>query len=98
MIDNDLMNHPPAPDDDKILFSPDSVSAFLFPACHAQALGMGKELLQQKGFIAKVCYDDRMRKDPNDNRTLWVERGWRRQVGMKLLLSAAKTTSPENFC
>jgi hypothetical protein len=60
-LDNDLLSLPPKPDYKKILFSPETDSAFRNPASHAQTLGMVKELLQQKELIAKVRYDERVR-------------------------------------
>ena len=65
-LDNDLLNQPATPDFDTILFSPETVSAFLDTNAHAHALGMVKELLQQKDLIAKRNFAERVRKDPND--------------------------------
>ncbi len=56
-----MLNFPPKPDYDKILFS----RACLNPASHAQALGMVKEMLQQKELVAKLRRDERIRKDPH---------------------------------
>jgi hypothetical protein len=69
-LDNDLLNQPETLDYDKILFSPETVSAFLSPDAHAHALGMVKELLQQKEVITKLAYAERVRKNPHD-----IERG-----------------------
>jgi hypothetical protein len=60
--DIDVLNLPPKLVYDKILFSPETVSLFL----NRQAtLRPVKQMLQQKELIAKLRYDQRIRKDPN---------------------------------
>ena len=49
-----------------MLFSPETIEAFESPARHAQALGMVKELLQQKDEIAKLAYARRVANNPHD--------------------------------
>ncbi len=44
----------------------ETISAFESPARHAQALGMVKELLQQKGALAKLVYAWRVENNPHD--------------------------------
>ena len=53
-----------------MLFSPETIEAFESPARHAQALGMVKELLQQKDEIAKLAYARRVEINPHA-----IERG-----------------------
>jgi hypothetical protein len=65
-LDNDLLAQPAIPDFDMVLFSPETISAFESPERHAQALGMAKELLQQKDEIAELAYAQRIEKNPHD--------------------------------
>ena len=65
-LDNDLLGLPASPDYDKVLLSPETVRAFASPATHAHALGMVKELLQQKELIAKLEYEARIKQNPHD--------------------------------
>jgi hypothetical protein len=53
-----------------VLFSLETIEACESPARHAQALGMVKELLQQKDEIAKLAYARRVEINPHD-----IERG-----------------------
>ncbi len=63
-LDNDLLAQPAIPE---------TVGAFESPVRHAQALGMVKELLQQKDVIAKLAYAWRVENNPHD-----IERGAKR--------------------
>jgi hypothetical protein len=61
---------PAIPDFNTVLFYCETIEAFESPARHAQALGMVKELLQQKDEIAKLAYARRVANNPHD-----IERG-----------------------
>jgi hypothetical protein len=65
-LDNDILAQPAVPDFNTVLFSPETIEAFASPARHARALGMVKELLQQKDEIAKLAYARRVANNPHD--------------------------------
>ena len=53
--DNDISAQPATPDFNTVLFSLETIEACESPARHAQALGMVKELLQQKDRYMPPC-------------------------------------------
>ena len=69
-LDNDISAQPAIPDFNTVLFSLETIEACESPARYAQALGMVKELLQQKDKIAKLAYARRVANNPHD-----IERG-----------------------
>jgi hypothetical protein len=64
--DNDIINGPPSPDYNKILFAPDDCNAFVDKAAHDDALSLLKTALQEKERDAKREYDARKAADPKD--------------------------------
>jgi hypothetical protein len=81
-LDNDILAQPAIPDFNTVLFSPETIEAFASPARHAQALGMVKELLQQKDEIAKLAYAQRVANNPHD-----IDRGLSFSVMYQALLA-----------
>ena len=64
--DNDIINNPPTPNYDKILFAPDHCNAFVDKAAHDDALSLLKTALQAKERDAKREYEARKAVDPKD--------------------------------
>ncbi len=64
--DNDIINNPPSPDYDKILFDPDDCNAFVDKAAHHDALSLLKTALQSKERDAKREYEAGKAVDPKD--------------------------------